>query len=154
MDWVHVSVTDEALFHLYSSNRSLLQKDWWLIQSSNDPRGHWSWIWNGCGQEWYYWQSKKLHLFRLMVMHWRDVRMRIPSPYVMPFMNCHSATIFMQDNTPPHRACVTTWFLATAILAILSWPAILPDVNNKAHLGNHEARSEKKTKDVQFKETV
>ena len=47
----------------------------------------------------------------------------------MPFFLEKPNSIFMQDNTPPHRALLTKDYLADADIPLLSWPAVSRDLN-------------------------
>ena len=40
-----------------------------------------------------------------------------------------AATIFQQDNAPPHSAGATRAFLAQAVVTVTDWPALSPDLN-------------------------
>ena len=49
--------------------------------------------------------------------------------HLVPFMERHGTTMFLQDGAPPHRAKSTKAYLATLPYEIIKWPGNSPDLN-------------------------
>ena len=49
--------------------------------------------------------------------------------HLVPFMERHGTTMFLQDGAPPHRAKTMKAYLAMLPYEIIKWPGNSPDLN-------------------------